>query len=458
MGANTEMLEKSLNKLLLKNSLPAIVGMLVSALYNLIDSIFVAQGAGPDALGGVQITLPIFMLIIALSYCSGQGGASLLANQLGANEVENSRKTIASTYLQVIISTIFLMILGIFFVEEVIMISGGKGAQVEHAISYSSVMLTYCFPFMFVLSISHLLRAAGKPLPAMYALVIGIVINIILDPLFINESYNLFGFTINGLGLGVAGAAYATIIGMSFSFLYLLIYFVTSNNTFIPKLKEYKPVKSIHTRILKIGFPSFLRNFALGFTTLLINTELNTYEEFYVVVYASVNRIVMVVFMISFGIAQGLQPILGHNYGAKKYDRTKQVSNLAMMYLTIYFVVTLLVLFIFKESFFALFLQSGATPEYTSRFFKESTYALFLILLATPVIGVQIVSSTVFQSFGKGRLSFVAAFSRQLFMIPLIYLLSALIGVRGVFLSVAIADLLASFLTGYLQRKEFKKY
>lgn len=445
---------EKIGKLLLKLSIPATIGMMVNALYNLVDTIFVTRGAGLDALGGLTISFPIQMTMMAISMMFGVGSASIISRALGAGDEEKAEKTIETAFIVLLIIAVLAAIIGNIFLDPLLKIFGATENLLPYARSYISIILIGNIVFSLVMASNNVLRAEGNAKTAMVVMIIGIGVNIVLDPIFIFDW---------GLGMGVAGAALATVIGQIASFVYI-IYKVASTNTVLRiSFKKIVVDMKLLLEILAIGFPSFIRNFAASFVAIIVLNSLKTYGgDLAISVYGSINRVVMFIFMPSFGVVQGLQPIIGFNYGAKKMDRVLDIIHLGMKVITIYFIVGWAIIMLFPGGILRLFVDKGL-DGYVD-FMAMGKVALRFLMLVIPIVSYQIVASTIYQALGKPVQAFIISTSRQiLFLIPILlvmpFITKNIFGIDpliGIWLSFPLADFLSSILSYFMYKHELK--
>lgn len=446
---NSEQLKnEKISKLLYKLALPAVVGMVVNSLYNLIDTIFVGKSEGTLGLAGLALAYPIQMILMSVAMLFGIGASSLLSISIGEEDYEKAKKIVANTYMPLALINFTIMILGITFIEPLIFMFSGTEEVLPYAKDYLTVILMSNILFGTVMSSNNLLRAEGNVKISMILMSIGIFVNIILDPIFIFDW---------GLGLGVKGAAYATAIGQLCSFIFLII-FLKSNDSFLKIPGKYflKLNKKIIYNICKIGFPSFLRNFLSSFTAVLVYQKLSLYGGAQAIgVFGTVNKVIMFIFMPSFGIIQGLQPIIGFNYGAKQYDRVIEATKLGLKLMTTYFICGSLVIMFLPQTIISLFTTD---KEFVELGAKSMRTMLFLL----PLLSVPVITSTYFQATGKAKEAFLTSMSRQfIFFIPLLYILPNFASegneLSFVFLTFPISDLFGTILSGAILLKSIKK-
>jgi putative MATE family efflux protein len=427
-----ELGEAPIGKLLMKLSLPATFAMLVNGLYNLVDTIFIGRGVGTSAIGGLALALPAQMMVMAFGISIGQGAASVVSRNLGAGENEKASKAAGNAFAMVILAGFTVMILGKVFMEPLLNLLGATEALREPARDYLSVVLLGA-PFLTLSMVANnLLRSEGKARISMNVMLIGAVTNILLDPVFI------FLFK-----LGVAGAAWATIIGQFFSFLYASRFIFLKKGTAVRiRRTDLIPDGKIVWETLSLGLPTFIRQSGQSIVSVLVNNMLALYGgDMYISAFGVVNRLIMFLMMPLFGTVQGFQPIAGFNYGAKKFDRVRSVIKLTALVATIYTSTVFALLYSMPRVFSGIF---TADPQ----LLDAAAMVIRFIFAAFPLVGFQIVGATYFMVAGKSVPSLVLNLSRQfLFLIPLILILPPLLGLKGLLGSFPAADFLAAIVT-----------
>lgn len=459
MDKRSEMLgNEKVSKLLIKLSLPATIGMIVNALYNLVDTIFVGRGAGDLAIGGLAIALPIQMVIMAFALTIGIGAASAVSRKLGAGEIEQANLVAGNAFLAITVLSTLFMVLGLTFIDPLLRLFGASQTLLPYAKDYISVIFLGSVFFSFAVASNNLIRAEGNAKAAMFSMVIGTGLNILLDPIFIMKELpiNLFitSFSIPGLDLGIRGAALATIISQFVSFIYILTYLYGGKSSIKVKPHHLKPDFRLLWEIFAVGSASFARQIAGSLVAIILNNSLRIYGgDLSIIIFGIVNRLIMFLFMPMFGVVQGMQPIAGFNYGAKKMDRVMEVVKLSMITTTILATFGFLIAQLFPAQIMQIF---NKDPNLT----KEGAKVIRIVISMVPILGIQIVGATLFQSLGKAVPSLILSLSRQvLFFIPLVLILPRIygLGLLGIWLTFPVADLLSTVVTAILLRSEVSK-
>ncbi|WP_158975199.1 MATE family efflux transporter [Cellulophaga sp. L1A9] len=444
---------ESIGKLLVKQAVPASIGILVMSLNVLVDSIFVGNWIGSIAIAAINVVLPVSFFIAALGMSVGIGGSSIISRALGANNREKALKTFGNQIALTLLITIIMVILGLTYVDSIIPAFGGKGRIFDPAKVYYTIVL-YGVPFLALCMMGNtVIRAEGKPKFAMIAMIIPSIGNLVMDYIFIY----IFDW-------GMAGAAWATTIGYVLCFSYVLYFFISKNS----ELKIGWSHLKFHLPILKeigsLGFVTLARQATTSIVYLLMNNILfGLGGEAMVAVYAIVGRMLMFALFPVFGVTQGFLPIAGFNYGAGKYQRVRESISTAIKYAAIMASVVFVGLMIFPAEIASLFLSSkegiSASELAMNAYVLEHTpMAMRLVFAATPIIALQLIGAAYFQAIGKATPALLLTLTRQgFFFIPLIIILPNYMGELGVWLSFPIADVLATIVTGYYLRKEMKK-
>ncbi|OIQ23587.1 MATE family efflux transporter [Lacinutrix sp. MedPE-SW] len=438
---NSEALGKeSISKLLVKQAVPASIGILVMSLNILVDTIFVGQWIGSIAIAAINVVLPVSFFIAALGMSIGVGGSSIISRALGANKHEKALKVFGNQITLTLVLTISFVATGLYFVDYLIPLFGGKGNIFDSAKIYYNIIL-YGVPFLALSMMgNNVIRAIGKPKFAMYAMLFPSVGNIILDYIFIYI-----------LDLGMAGAAWATTGSYLLCFLFILWFFFSKHSELKIDLSHFGLDFFIVKEISSLGAVTLARQAMASVSFLLINNALFTLGgETSVTVYAIVGRMLMFALFPVFGITQGFLPIAGYNYGSKQYHRVKESILTAMKYAVGLGFLVFVVLMAFPETIAKLFTFN---PEVIS----QTPMAMRLVFAATPIVAIQLIGSAYFQAIGKALPALLLTLTRQgLIYIPLLYILMPIYGELGVWLAFPISDVLSTIITAYFLNREVK--
>lgn len=427
--------------LLMRLSVPAVVGMMVMALYNIVDSIFVGRGAGSLALAGLAIAFPIQITLGALGQMVGVGSASIVSRKLGEGRQDEAEAVVGTCILYVFLLGLFVAI-GLFTsLEPVLRLFGATEAILPYAKDYVLFLLIAVPLQMTSMSSINLIRAEGNAKTAMQIMLVGIIINIILDPIFIF-----------GLDMGIKGAAIATVIGQATNFTIVLTYFARGKSSLQLKLANLRLRWDLIKQITVLGLPNFVQMAGAGLIATVINNLLGVYAgDIAISTYGIIMRLTSFLMMPLGGIAQGFQPIAGFNYGAKNYQRVRQVFLLALAIGTGISTTFFVVIMTFPHVLVGLFTTDQALVAF-------AVPALKTMSLCTPIIGIQMISSIYFQAVGRARPALLLGLSRQiLLLLPMVIILSQLYQATGVWIAFPISDFLATLLTCIVLAFEMKK-
>ena len=429
---------ESIGKLLIKQAVPASIGILVMSLNILVDTIFVGHWIGSQAIAAINVVLPVSFFIAALGMAIGIGGSSIVSRALGANEKSKALKTFGNQVTMTIAPTLTLVFFGLYYIDNIIPLFGGKGTIFEPAKTYYQIIL-YGVPFLALSMMGNtIIRAEGKPKYAMYAMMIPSITNLGLDILFINV-----------MDLGMIGAAWATTGSYILCFIFIFWFFVSKNSEMKISLIHFKLQRSIVSEISNLGSVTLSRQAIVSITYLLMNNILFDFGGVTSVTsYAIVSRMLMFALFPIFGITQGFIPIAGYNYGAQNYDRVKQAIRIAIIYAMVMASLVFVLLISFPELITRMFTTDSLVIEKTPT-------AMRWVFAATPIIAVQLIGSAYFQAVGKAIPALLLTLSRQgFFFIPLIFILPLWYGELGVWIAFPVSDVLSTLLTAYILYRE----
>jgi len=451
--SSEELGTQPISKLLVSQSVPAAIGILVMSLNILVDSIFVGNWIGPIAIAAINVVLPVSFFIAALGMAIGIGGSSIISRALGADNTLKALKTFGNQITTTVTLTVIMVVFGLLFVDTLIPAFGGKGAIFDMAKTYYTIIF-YGVPFLALTMMGNtVIRAEGKPKFAMVAMIIPSVGNLLMDYIFIY----VFDW-------GMAGAAWATTGAYLLSFSYILYFFLSKNSDLKINFGHFRPNFGILKEIGSLGFVTLARQAAASVTFLILNNILfDLGGEAMVAVYAIIGRMLMFALFPVFGISQGFIPIAGFNYGAAKYDRVKESIYTSIKYACILGTVVFLGLFIFPTEIASLFLSSK--QDMPANELAINTYvldnmpsAMRWVFAATPIVAIQLIGSAYFQAIGKAIPALLLTLLRQgFFFIPLVLILPSIYGEIGVWISFPISDVLATIVTGWYLKKEIDK-
>jgi len=433
--------ETPLNKLLFSLSMPAFVGMIVMAAYNVIDTIFVVHGVGPLAIAGLTIIFPIQMINMAISMSLGIGGASIISRRLGEQN-NNAAWLAAGNVLSLsFLVGLFLSIFGYVFLDTILSVFGATKEIKPFAADYFSVILLGSPFISFAMAGNNVIRAEGEAKMAMITKLISAGVNLILDPIFIFS-----------LDMGIKGAAWATVISQ-YSAAGFMFWYFRSGRSSLKITGKHLFIKLIVVKeAFAIGAASLFRQTSGSVIAVILNHLLAKYGgDLAIAAYGLILRIMMFAFMPMFGVVQGVQPIIGYNYGAKNFQRVKESAILAMKVNSLISLSGFIILMLFSKWIYMIF----STDAYLLRLSVDATR---IVMLALPVVGLQMIIGSFFQSIGKIMPSMIVSTSRQiLFFIPFLFIFSNYFGLEGIWLTFPAADIMALLTALLLFRKEWKK-
>ena len=423
--------EEKMGKLLFSMSLPVIIAIIISAIYNIVDTIFIGRSVGQLGVAGIGVGFPVQLMVNSLGILIGLGGSSVISRALGSNDNRKAKQTIGTTYLVVIFIYIVIVISTLPFLDNLIKGLGANSEVAPFAFEYLKYIIPGSLFILLAVGAGNLLMAQGKPELAMMQLVVGAILNLILDPIFI--------FVFN---MGVSGAAIATVISQGLSLL-MVIYFQFSKMTSImPKLSDFIKIKlKIAWEIISLGTPAFLQEIGASILIILVNNVLNkiggSTTSSLLASFGILNKLPIFLITPLIGIAQGFMPIAGYNYGAGNFARIKEAFKLSTISAFLVTLVLVALVVIFPVSVLSVFtndsglVQTGVTP-------------LRLIYLALPFATFSVVTSMYFMGVGKIMPAVIISLSRQtIILIPLIIILSSIFGLNGLWISFPISDILA---------------
>ena len=431
--------KEPISKLLIKFSIPAIVGMVVNAIYNVVDRIFIGRIVnGSIAIGAIYITMPVTLILMAFSMLVGIGGNTLASIRFGEGRKEEADKIANNSILLLGIIGIVLSILGLIFIEPILRTFGASDTNINLAIDYLRIILIGAPLQTIGFGMNNFIRGEGNPKIAMFTMLIGAVTNTVLDPIFI------FAFN-----MGVKGAALATITGQILSAIWVMRYFFSQKSMLTIKLDYLKLRLDTVKQILANGFAPFSMQIAASMVTAFFNNSLQYYGgELAVSSMGVVNSVSMMVLMPVFGMNQGAQPIIGFNYGAKNYDRVKKTLKYSIIAAVTVTTTGFLIVQSFPKLILRLFISD---PNDFAHMIGYALPGLRIFFLMFPIIGFQIISTSYFQATGRPRQAMLLSLSRQvILLIPAMMVFPMFFQLNGVWMAAPFADLLTTILTAIL--------
>ena len=438
----TELGTQPIGKLLMQYAIPAIIAMTASSIYNMVDSIFIGQGVGPLAISGLAITFPFMNLGAAFGAMVGVGASTLISVKLGQRDYDTAQTVLGNVITLNLIIGIAFSIITLMFLDPILYFFGASADTIGYARDYMLIILAgNVFSHMYF-GLNAVLRASGHPQKAMYATINTVVINTLLDPLFIY----VFDW-------GIRGAAIATIIAQVISLIWQFKILTDKNELLHLRRGIYHLQSKIVKNIIAIGLSPFCMNVASCFIVIFINKGLKEYDgDLAIGAYGIVNRLVFICVMIVMGITQGMQPIAGYNFGAQQFDRVTRVLKLSIYGATAMTTLTFLVGELLPDVAVRLFTTDEGLISRAAEGFR-------IVVLFFPIVGFQMVTSNFFQSIGMANKAIFLSLTRQLlFLLPCLIILPTFMGAAGIWWSMPISDLIASLVAGVLLYKQFQEF
>ena len=439
---NSVLDDDRIGRLLMRLSVPAFMGMFVMTLYNVVDTIFIGHYVGPLGIAGLSIVFPIQMLTMGIGQMTGMGGASLVSRLIGARDTSRAEHALGNALTFTIVISAVLMVAGLWNPDFWLKLMGSSESVLPYARDYMTIILTGVLFRTFAMSQNFLIRAEGNARVPMIGMIMGAGLNIALDAVFIIP-----------LGMGVRGAALATVIAQLITSLYFLRYSLSGKSFLRVHFRNMIVRWDILRPILAIGISSFARTAAQSLAVVFVNrTLLALGGDLAISSFGLIQRIMMFAIMPGIVIGQGMQPILGFNFGAKRYDRALGIIRMAILAATIYSIVAFIALHFAPGLFVRVFTSD-------SELIASATHAARHIFFAAYLIGFVIIGSIVFQAIGKAAQAFVTAVARPaLFLLPLVFILPNYWQLDGVWLAFPITDALTSILVLVLLIPEIRTF
>ena len=441
---------KSISSLLIKQAVPASIGILVMSLNMIVDTIFVGRWIGPLAISAITVVIPITFFIAALGLAIGIGGSSVLSRALGAGQETKALRVFGNMSTLTFLSSGLLAVLGLLFQDTLINFFGADDSFRDLALTYYRIVLYGIVMLAMCMMGNSVIRAEGKPKFAMYAMMLPAVGNIGMDYLLINV-----------LGMGMEGAAWATFISYGICFSFILWFFVFKSELRLT-LQSFLLNNTIVKEISGLSFVTLARQGVIAVLTILINNILiRVGDAIDVASYGVISRALMFALFPVIGVNQGFMPIAGYNYGAKKLQRVREAINISIKYSGILALLIFTLIMLFAESFVGVFISDKAIEANNIRdniaLLERTPNALRWVFAATPVIVIQLIGCSYFQAIGKVTPALLLSLTKQgFFLFPLILILPTYFGVWGVWVSFPIADVCSTLVTGYFLRRAIK--
>ncbi|MCR4442447.1 MAG: MATE family efflux transporter [Peptococcaceae bacterium] len=441
MKHSMEMGEQSIGRLLWNFSLPAIVGMLINSLYNIVDRIFVGRGVGSIAIAATTVAFPIMIIMMGVSILIGVGATALISIHLGERKPEEAERVAGNGAAMLVILPLLITVIYLLFSDPILVFFGADREVLPYARDFTHIIVLGSAFGSVSMGMNNFIRAEGNPRVAMLTQLIGAAINFVLNYTFIFK-----------LGLGIKGSALATVSGQFCSALWVIWYFVSGRSTVKIKTANLKPRLAVLGKIMAIGFAPFALQIATSIQQTLFNKTLISYGGNMALsavgIMMSINTIM---FMPIIGLSQGAQPIIGFNYGARQYDRVKKTLKTAIFAGTCIALAGYVAIHLWPAQLVGLFTKGD------TELIKTTVDAMLVYFALMPVLGFQVLSSNYFQAVGKPVQSAILSLSRQvLFFIPLLLVLPRFWGINGVWRTAPIADALSVTLTAIFLFREME--
>lgn len=431
----------SIFSLLIRQGLPASIGILVMSLNILIDTIFVGQWIGSNAIAAINVVLPVSFFIAAIGMAIGIGGGSIISRALGEKNIKKAKHTFGNQITLTFCVTLTLSFLGLVFLEFLIPVFGGKGDLYVLAKTYYVIVL-YGVPVLgFCMMGNNTMRAEGKPEFAMYAMMIPSVTNLLLDYILIYH-----------FDMGMLGAAWATTISYIVTAIFIGYFFLSNKSELKIGFNDLNLSSLLVREISALGSVTLARQAMVSIVFLLVNNILfSSGGESTVAIYAIISRMLMFALFPVIGITQGFIPIVAFNYGSKNYKRVYDVVIKAVILSSFFATTVFTLIFYFSEDIVSVFSDEN-------KILNDTPSAMRWVFAATPIIGIQLIGAAYFQAIGKAMPALLLTLTRQgFFFVPLLFILSNKMGVFGVWLSFPLAELIATIVTGIFLHRGIKK-
>ena len=435
--ATLELGTKPIGRLLMQYALPAIVAMVAASLYNMVDSIFIGQGVGALAIAGLAITFPFMNLSAAFGAAIGVGSCTFISMKLGQRDYAIANKILGNCMMLNIVVGLCFGGICLLFLDPILSFFGASDNTLPYARDYMQIILCGNVFTHLYFGLNAVLRSASKPRHAMYATIFTVVVNTILDPIFIY-----------GLDLGIRGAAFATVLSQFLALSWQWRLFSNKNELLHFDYSLFRLDKPIVKNIIGIGISPFAMNACSCIVVIFVNTCLMKHGgDLAVGAYGIANRIGFVFVIVAMGVNQGMQPIAGYNYGAQNYDRLRKVVKLAISCATVVCTVGFLVAMFAAHPCARLFTKDESLINLAST-------AIRMMMMMFPIVGFQIVVTSFFQSIGKAKVSMFLSLSRQLlFLVPALAIFSEIWGLWGIWSAMPFSDALATVVAAVMMKK-----
>lgn len=417
-------------------AIPSMLGMLINIIYNLADTFFVGQTGDSNQVAAVSVAMPVFLFLLAVGNLFGVGGCAFISRSLGEGKTDKIKSISSFCIYTGIMVSIVMGILFIVFRRPLLYLVGASDNTIDFACDYLFWVALGAPSVVISIVACNLVRGEGAAKESMIGMVIGQIVNIVFDPVFIlNSGDKLFGITLPfGLGIGVAGAAIATVLGNIVSVVYFLVYFLKGKSILSVTPSRYSVKDGIVRGVVGVGVPAALNNFLMSLSNIIVNMVLSTYGDYAVAAMGVAMKANLLVVMLQIGLAQGIQPLIGYCYGAKRYDRMKKGIRFGMLCNIVIGASVTVFYIVFRKTVIGAFIDDVSVIDYGVKM-------LTALMLPGTVLGIMFVINFAFQGMGKGAQSLILAGSRQgLIYLPLLLILNHFVGLEGVIWAQPIAD------------------
>lgn len=420
-------------KALMAMGIPTMLGMMVNAIYNLVDAYFVG-GLGTSQMGAISVVYPLGQVVVGLGLLFGNGAASYLSRLLGNGDKEKADKVASTALYSSITVGAIMIIFSVIFLQPILKLLGATDSILPYAITYASIYIVSCIFNVFNVTMNNIVTSEGAAKTTMLALMAGAILNIGLDPVFIYV-----------LDMGVAGAAIATAISQIISTLVYLTFVLRKKSIYNFRIKNCTFTKEIISEIFKIGIPTLVFQILTSLSISLVNTQARPYGDSVIAGMGAVTRVVSMGSLMAFGFIKGFQPIAGYSYGAKKFDRLHEAIKTSIIWSTAFCVIYGLVLTIFSKGIISQFTKGDL------EMIRVGTQSLRINGISFMLFGFYTVYSSLFLALGKGLAGFILGACRQgICFVPVILILPAFWGINGILYVQPIADLLSAIITIFM--------
>ena len=420
-------------KALISMGIPTMLGMMVNAIYNLVDAYFVG-GLGTSQMGAISVVYPLGQVVVGLGLLFGNGAASYLSRLLGKGDKEKANQVASTALYSSITVGVIMIIFSMIFLHPILKLLGATDSIMPYAVTYASIYIVSCIFNVFNVTMNNIVTSEGAAKTTMLALMAGAILNIGLDPVFIYV-----------LDMGVAGAAIATAISQIISTLVYLTFVLRKKSIYNFRIKNCTFTKEIISEIFKIGIPTLVFQILTSLSISLVNTQARPYGDSVIAGMGAVTRVVSMGSLMVFGFIKGFQPIAGYSYGAKKFDRLHEAIKTSIIWSTAFCVIYGLVLTIFSKGIISQFTKGDL------EMIRVGTQSLRINGISFMLFGFYTVYSSLFLALGKGKEGFILGACRQgICFVPVILVLPMIWGLNGILYAQPVADVLSAIITVFM--------